>query len=160
MKKVLVDSSSAILLYKAGLFIRLTQIYRVMLAETVFYEMTRDGYPGADVFEDSAVTIFPVSVEKGGPLSKGERDTVAGYHQGLGDFVLTDDGAAARYCKGSGIPFINALLVPKVLCFGGAIDETEQQKATILLLKLGRYSRKVVEYAETCGRRELRFFIP
>jgi len=131
-----------------------------MLAEVVFAELTRDGYPGADVFKGSAITTFQVSVEKGSPLSKGERDTVAGYHQGIGDFVLTDDGAAARYCKANDIPFINALLVPKVLCLGGAIDETEQQKATILLLKLGRYSRKVIEYAEDCGWRELRFFIP
>ena len=160
MKKILVDSSSAILLYKAGMFTRLTEVYQVMLAEVVLTELICDGYQGSSAFKESDVTVFRVSTETSAPFGKGERDTIAGYLQGLGDFVLTDDGAAPRYCKDNGIPFINALLAPKVLCLGGAIDETEQQRATILLLELGRYSRKVIEYAEDCGRRELRFFIP
>ena len=160
MKKALVDSSSAILLYKAGLFQRLTEIYRVMLAEVVFAELTCDGYPGAEAFKESGVTLFRVSAQTSVTFGKGERDTIAGYLQGFGDFVLIDDGAAAKYCKEKSIPFINALLVPKVFYLAGAIGEDEQRSSTKFLMDLGRYSRKVIQYALDCGRRELELFIP
>lgn len=162
VKKPLVDSSSAILLYKAGLFERLTEIYQVMLTEVVFAELTCAGYPGAGVFKESAVTLFcPVSAAGiDQSLGKGERDTIAGYLQGFGDFVLIDDGSGARYCKEKGIPFINALLVPKVLFLAGIMEEAEQHGKRELLMNIGRYSRKVVEYAADCGRKELEPFIP
>ena len=49
-KRTIVDASSAILLAKTGLFRRLTELYRVVMAEAVYGEIARKGYPGADGF--------------------------------------------------------------------------------------------------------------
>jgi hypothetical protein len=159
VKTVLVDSSSAILLYKAELFQKLTEIYGVMLAEAVWDELACDGYPGAEEFKESDVMLFRVFTDDT-PFGKGEAATIAGYLQGFGDFVLIDDGAAAKYCKEKGIPFINALLLPKILYLSGIVDGTEYRKMAEHLTSLGRYSRKVIEYAACCGRSELEFFFP
>ena len=59
-----------------------------------------------------------------------------------------------------GVPFINALLVPKVFYLAGVMDEAERLGATKLLMDLGRYSRKAIEYAGDSGRQELEFFLP
>ena len=159
VKRALVDSSSAILLYKANLFQRLTEIYCVMLATPVYDELTCDGYPGAEIFAESNITVFRISTADTS-FHKGERDTIAGYLQGLGDFVLIDDGPGAKHCKVKEIPFINALLFPKILYFSGIIAETEHCAKTEHLIDLGRYSRKVIDYVRCCGRSDLVVFFP
>jgi len=80
-KKVFVDASSAILLYKASLF-ALKNFMSMDKGEKetiqIFCNLTRFGLPGVN---------FP------DPKTK--------------DFILVDDGQAARFCQAQQIPFIN-----------------------------------------------------
>ena len=54
MKQCMVDSSSAILLYKSNLFAHLVEAYHIAMTESVYEELTITGYPGAGEFRQSA----------------------------------------------------------------------------------------------------------
>ena len=49
--RAIVDASSAIILFKAGLFGRLAQTYRLLMTASVLSEVTRSGYPGSEFFQ-------------------------------------------------------------------------------------------------------------
>ena len=49
-KRAVVDASSAIILFKAGLFLPLIQNYHILMTEAVYSEVTCKGYPGAEDF--------------------------------------------------------------------------------------------------------------
>ena len=96
-KKVFVDASSAILLYKASLF-ALKNFMSMDKGEKetiqIFCNLTRFGLPGVN---------FP------DPKTK--------------DLILVDDGQAARFCHAQQIPFINSLLIPKIFWYSGVMDQ-------------------------------------
>jgi predicted nucleic acid-binding protein len=138
MKSVLVDASSAILLYKSGIFKRLLAIYHVLIATSVHEEITRKGYPGAEVFEacvrDNNCRVLKKEdyTKKGArlqlenlSLGRGEKDTISLYLEGAGDFIIIDDGRGAGYCKKQQIPYINALLFPRILYLCRAFTEKD-----------------------------------
>lgn len=173
MKRAIVDTSSAILLYKACLFKRLMDAYRVVLAASVFRELTVDGYPGADwfrglntevgcrVLEPEPHTVWhPADSESRMLSGAGERDTLRLYHQGAGEFVVVDDRSAAVACKRRHIPYINALLTPRVLYLAGHCSYDRLHRSTLTLMTVGRYADAILRTAENLPDASLQPFLP
>ncbi|MGD8368021.1 MAG: hypothetical protein PVG78_10285 [Desulfobacterales bacterium] len=168
-KRTIVDSSSAILLAKIGLFHRLTEIYEVVMAEAVYGEIARKGYPGACGFAAArrAGQIRVLSPEgsflptaEDALTGAGERETIRLYARGEGDFVIIDDRKGAGFCRSAGIPYINALLFPRILRLVGELSESEYRRRTGQLLQNGRYSANIVEVAAGASRERLGRFLP
>ena len=164
MKKAIVDASSFIILHKAGLLPILVEIYGVILASSVYREITANAYSGAEECErlvkEGIIEVESVASETvPGPqkLDRGEAETIQLYSTGHGDFVITDDRAAAKYCKRENITFINALLFPVVLKFSGAKNIEFCNKAFEDILEIGRYSEEVVDFAYRCDKKEISF---
>lgn len=147
--------------------------YLVVMAESVYREVTRNGYPGAGIFKSLRFNTKILAVKsvsdkdrvyetlfQNFTLGQGEKDTLVLFLKGNGRFVIIDDGKGARFCRKQQIPYINALLIPKILCFCNRLSPEEQQLKFKLLVKLGRYSNPVVHYAENCPRHELDRFMP
>ncbi len=179
-KKVFTDASSAILLYKADLFSVLADAWQVVMAPSVFREITEPGYPGSVYFKSlgkktgRSKIILQEPNPAGHPLSalknfasmgQGEKETIQIFWDSAfdfkktGSFILVDDGRAARFCHARQIPFINALLIPKVFWYSGFMDENQYLKMTALLCGLGRYSEKVMETARQFSQEDLNYFI-
>jgi len=173
MKKTLIDASSAILLFKTDLCELLFEVYHVVMTISVFNELTQEGYPGAIEFqrwlaenrflnipllEEGTQQKVPRSQVSG--LDKGELDTIRLYEKGYGDFVITDDGRAAGYCKRHEIPFINALLFSKVLHFSKRLPENLCNQKMKCLFAVGRYSPAIKDWAMNCPKESLDFFLP
>lgn len=168
MKTAVVDASSAILLFKAGLFERLVRTYDLVFPETVRAELTAEGYPGAAEFRRAfglrrvavrAAPEIPLPPEAA-VLHAGEREAVALFLSGVGDFLVLDDRRGARTCRSLGIPFINALLFPRVLWLSGRMAESGFRRASARVAAAGRYGAEVREKARTLGRDDLAPFLP
>ncbi len=173
MKLILVDSSSAILLYKTELFERLLEQYRVGFTESVFFELTLYDYPSAEVFknlgETEKLSIFTNNLDRNvtnqpfpdvSSLNIGERDTILQHIQGIGDFILIDDGKGARLCFQHQLPFISALLFPKILYLVGELSKRECDQKTEALINVGRYSQKIIDKATGLTSNELEQYLP
>lgn len=164
-KTVIMDSSSAILLCKADLHTRLVRMYDIVIPASVYLEITARPYPGAHEFQTFAAEDMVHIADKTdqgrayGPagLDPGESDVIRLFGQGLGDFIMTDDGPAARYCRKAGIPFINALLFPVVLRCTGRMSDESCRRAMDRIEKTGRYSREVLKFARRCTPTDLAF---
>ncbi len=171
--KVFTDASSAILLYKAGLFKGIYRTVSIVLARSVFSEITRPGYKGAGFFSlyqnlVSCLSPAPTPLDPAGirSLDPGERDTIRIYLQHrkqasssrLTGFILVDDGRAARLCQTHDYPFINALLVPKVLCYSGRLTPRERDEKMAFLSRQGRYSDQIIQRAHAFSAQDLRYF--
>ena len=165
--------SSAIILFKCGLFTDLLHHYKVLCVERVFEEMTRPGYPGANTFaqlqekrkfkviqppDNSPLAGTPTTIPA--RLHPGERDTLAAFLNTGADFILTDDGEAASFCRQAHIPYTCALLVPRILQHAGLISPAACSANTAGILAVGRYSPPVVAYAFKCPPHNLDFFTP
>jgi hypothetical protein len=172
-KRAIVDASSAIILFKAGLFGRLVQTYHVLMTTTVLSEVTRSGYPGAEFFREvarqPAVTIVPYGRCAAMRLSedqrlflldRGERDTIFCLKHGRADFIIIDDGRGSSFCRNNDLPFINALLFPRVLLLSGRLSAAACDDKTARIIQCGRYSPKIIAAAGSMGLRELRPFLP
>ena len=170
---MLLDSSSAILLFKADLFDALVSVYHVSMSQSVLHELTLEDQPGADVFLRYAALkkvkiistrSIPTKAAKylslPASLHRGELDTIKCFQAGGYAFIITDDGRAARYCRQNKIPFINALLFPRVLNFFNNTPVHDRNIKTAKLVSLGRYSAEVVRWAENCKKEALHFAIP
>jgi predicted nucleic acid-binding protein len=168
-KAILLDASSAILLAKAGFHEILAVTYSILMSDSVFDEITRKGLPGSSEYrqllQEERLQVLPVlnpsaidtPLQK---LDRGERDTLLLFHEGHGDFVVTDDGAAARFCLGNRVPFVNSLLLLRLLHHSTIIKNSSYETGFQSLLALGRYSEKVKKYARSCPDSELLFFLP
>lgn len=171
-KEILLDASSAILLAKAGFHDKMATSYVVCMSASVFAEITSRGLGGSAAYKtlrrEKQLVVLPVptpsswrvadaSLQR---LDRGERDTLLLYREGRGDFVVTDDGAAARFCLRIGIPFVNSLLLLRLLHYSGRIGGSSYEKGFQSLLALGRYSEKVKAYARSCPDSALLFFLP
>jgi len=162
------DASSAIILCKAGLHILLPEIYDIVLPESVYREITAKPYSGSDEYKQLVagqhvrVQGTPDQQERPGMagLDTGEYDTILLFYAGLGDFIITDDGPAARYCKKEGIPFINALLFPVVLRLAQIKDDDYCRKSMEIIIEEGRYSQQVITFAGQCRIESIAFAIP
>jgi predicted nucleic acid-binding protein len=173
MKKSILDASSAILLFKVDLLKELTDVYHVFVTRSVLQELTRRNHQGADTFQrfTSLKKIRIIDLENvllkcktSGDslcfLDKGELDTIKCFGAGDHDFIITDDGRAARYCKKNGLPFINALLFPRLLYFADLILWQKSINKTDAIIRIGRYSTEVIEWARNCQKESLSFAMP
>lgn len=164
----IIDASSAIILCKAGLHDLLAETYDIVLPESVYQEITANTYAGAEEYKQLAsrqkirVLENPEQNEKPGmaALDAGEYDAIRLFYAGLGKFVITDDGPAARYCKKENVPFINALLFPAVLRFARIKDEQFCRRTMEKIIEKGRYSSEVIEFARKCRQEHIAFALP
>jgi hypothetical protein len=163
---ILLDSSSAVLLYKAGVISALMEAFVVRIPLSVYREITVHGQTGSDDFVQYVQNgSMQVSYEYKGclinlPLAGGERDVVLLYLSGDADFIIIDDKKGASYCRRNRIPYINALLALRVLCLNGFIGESDYHKGREYLCLYARYSKRVIEYASNAGEDEISFFFP
>jgi len=173
MKRIIIDASSAILLFKAGLFADLIGAYQAVLTESVYQEISRPGYPGAKSFGRYYVNrqfeirsvnrskkTSPELITALSTLGNGEKDTIILFLYGDGDFVLIDDGRGAGFCRDHRIPYINSLLAARTLHLSRNISEAVYQKKIKMLIRAGRYSQKIINYALTCPSKDVALFIP
>lgn len=173
MKKCLIDASSAILLFKSDMFHELLETYRIIMVDSVLRELTGNGYAGARQFREWGLKkqIVVVSPTKGklptrnlgsigANLGNGERDTLLYFHTGNGGFVMVDDGKAARYCRNNSVPYISALLFPRILYLSDRVVESKYLQSTMKLIKIGRYSQDIIDFVLNSTKTELSFFLP
>ena len=173
MKSLIIDASSAILLFKGGLFTVLLHHYDVLCVERVFTELTRPGYPGSDTFarlqqEGNFKVIQPpqnalgaqLAIPASARLHSGERDTLVAFPHTGAEFILTDDGGAAAFCRRARLPYTCALLIPRILRHAGLISAAACSAYTADILAAGRYAPPVVAYASGCPTQDLAFFAP
>ena len=168
-KTVLLDTSSAILLYKANLHELIVDYYHVIIPDSVYSEITIQNRAGSVEYSFlcNRKIIWVEQVKENlinydrelNKLDKGEGDCLKLFLNGIGEFLITDDGAAAKYCQANDIHFINALLVPKILLFSG-VDEQKCRSAFSRILAEGRYSQKVQMFAKNVSTDELKVFLP
>jgi predicted nucleic acid-binding protein len=169
--EILLDASSAILLHKVSLFPQLLSNYRAAVTASVYAELTQKGKTGSCYFTSlpkSALQIIDrqqteqldddlCQVKK---LDRGEHETILAHMAGNSKFIITDDKKAALFCKEKNIPFINALLVPRILFDSGGLSVNRLFSATTNLMEIGRYSPEIIEYCQKCPTAELTFFFP
>ncbi len=173
MIAVFADASSIILLEKAGLFDLVLSNYHLMIAPRVLKEITAANTPDADRFslyvaQKSLHVVAPASLDgiktfRDRGLEKmdpGERDTICLYLENSRGFLLTDDGQAAKWCFSNDLPFINALLIPKIFWYADLINKDACEKAMAHLCTLGWYSDKIKAFAFDCTRKDLEKFGP
>jgi len=165
MRKIISDSSSLILLYKCGAAGFFLNNCICVIPEPVRSEITADRREGSDFFKQCilkgglSVKNNKTGSEPFKKLHKGESGVISLYEEGCGEYVLIDDRKGAAFCRDSGIPYINALLVIKILLLNGIINQ-EKYKAMFSWLKInGRYSKAVIEWAETAGSDKLEKFL-
>nr|WP_319396800.1 hypothetical protein [uncultured Desulfobacter sp.] len=174
MHTAYIDASSAILLYKTELFVLCSQHFSMIMETHVYKEVRVPDHPGENFFE-SMTQKHRVQVCSFNPdrlmdislpetLDLGERQTLGLYFQNKNfekrTFIIIDDAKAAKFCFRHKVPFINALLVPKILWFAGILDENDYIAKTALVIKEGRYSRTIIEKAKAFSPSDLALFIP
>ena len=163
MKNVVVDSSSIILLQKTDLLETLLSNYSIIIADSVYRELTLAEKKGtADLVRLLAGrSVKPLRNQViSSSMDLGERDTIELYREGYGDFVLIDDKKAAKYCKTLSIPFINSLLVPRIFLAVGLLSADEYLQKFEELVNVGYYSEYIVVRAKDISDKRLREFCP
>lgn len=171
MKKVLLDSSSAIILEKSDLIDLLFDVYSVILTESVYHELTQNSYPSARLFErhysEASFALCPASNASSmeltadlQTLNPGERETIMQFETGTGDFIVVDDGKAAKYCFRNNLPFINTLLFPIIMYISGRFSKWEKESSVSKILNIGYYSQKIIDQAGSLSIDELKPFLP
>ena len=165
---VLIDASSAILIYKAGLFDVLLSAYNLGMTPAVVREVSVSGRAGASAFQQALGNRRLQLLEPFGPadltpdlerMGAGERELLAACSADI-RFVIIDDRKAAMYCRQNAIPYINALLCAKVLHVAGYIDAGIYHHARELMCRIGRYAEDIVHYVQTCHAEQLMRFFP
>ena len=170
-KRAIVDASSAILLMKAGLFRLATDCYAMFLAGAVYREISRSGYPGADEFETlwknrrchivpDESTTRPFSDDGLISMGEGEKKTIQAYLEHGGDFIIIDDKKGAGFCRRNGIPYVNALLMPRIFRLSGLLSEEACTLKTEEIIGFGRYAGWVIQEAGSISDRHLIRFVP
>jgi hypothetical protein len=172
MRTVLIDASSAILLYKGGLFAAMARAFRLTAVDPVSGELTREGYPGAETFAaalaDGRLVRLPSDAQTPEKrllqpchrLHAGERATLAAMLDQRGEFVIIDDGPGAQFCRDHSLPHINALLCPRILRLAGRLPAAAAMDSMGRIRREGRYAPAILDFAENCEDDRLGFFLP
>ncbi len=172
MKSILIDTSSAILLYKAGWLDTTLAHYHLRTGSAAYRELTVPDYPGADLFkrltaqgrlEVLPATTAPPWISDPGltSLGAGERECIQHFLAGAGQFILMDDGRGAAYCRDHGIPYVNALLMPRILVRSEPeIGRLNVPRALAQIFHLGRYAPWILDFARHCSDEVLAPFRP
>jgi hypothetical protein len=165
--RALIDASSAILLFKAGLIEPCCEAFRLRMTRSVFDEVTvtaqpgavslrklGDRQPGVTILDDPAGTVSDNAADVL-RLHRGERDTLHHYLNGAARFVIIDDGKGVQICRGTVSP-TSICCVPNCM----RTDAGHQVPSFFgRIHRFGRYSTSVVTWAQECGRSDLAFFI-
>ncbi len=170
MKSILIDTSSAILLYKSGWLDVTLAHYHLRTGSAAYRELVVPGYPGADSFQQltaqGRLDVLPVSADPlADPnlagLGAGERECIQHFLAGAGRFILMDDGRGAAYCRDHGIPYVNALLMPRILVHAAPeIGRLNAPQAMAQIFRLGRYAPWIWDFARHCRDEVLAPFQP
>ncbi len=152
-KRLIADSSSLILLTKAGLLKPLLDTFQVIVPPLVYEEMTRKDQPDGRLLrtclQEGLYQIQTPSVlnHNAHGLKGGDREVFI-LHQELGGTILTDDGRLAALCRRQRLPYLNALTAAVDIWRYHHIDFSTLYQALLRLIQLGRYSDWVVAYVE------------
>ncbi len=170
--RAIIDASSAILLYKAGVIDYWCHMVQLLMTRSVFAEVTVPRHRGADglgqlarrqpgliLLDDPHHPDCSCAAADIDRLHRGERDTLFHYLNGVARFVVIDDGKAVRVCRRYGIPHVNALLVPKLLYYSKQLSMDQREHFFARLRSLGHYSERVVDWAADCDAKQLAFFL-
>jgi len=163
----LIDASSAILLYKAQLFEAVAKAFAVRMVPEVFQEVTVTGRAGSAFFRRCAEkSCLVLGAKTNGSESQfyqlhiGERRTIHAYLGGNADFIIIDDRKGALVCRAQRIPYINALLCPRIMQWSGRITPDVSDQAFGRIERAGRYGQAVVAFARMCTARQMAHFMP
>lgn len=171
MTLVFCDTSSLILLEKAGMFPDVAAHLDLCISPSVLDEITATDTSDACMFAGLAEKggirvaglpehpIDPGSSPGLDRLDTGEKDTIGLYLDQQQGFILVDDGPAAKWCLSNSLPFINALLVPKIFWYAGIMSRSACMNKMNRLCRLGWYSQKVRTIAFEYRRKDLAFFV-
>jgi predicted nucleic acid-binding protein len=167
MRSVIIDSSSFILMYKSGVINPLLKFYSAVIPETVFHELTVPGYEGSELFRnlcsEGRIVVCKPDPAKNRVLSEtlhpGERGVISLFYEGKGDYIIIDDRKGGAFCRDNNIPYINALLAVKILFLKQLVTEKEYVSAWAWLVNNGRYSGKIIKWAENADEVKLAWFI-
>lgn len=169
MKRAFIDASSAILLYKADIFEAVANAYKLFVVPAVYKEVTVSGRAGSEFFKsffkDGCVTprAGGLSVDGdllfGRSLDDGERETLHAFLTLGADFIIIDDRKGAQCCQDLNLPYVNALLCPKLLYLEGVLTAEAYRAAADILIDTGHYSKFVIDYARNCGIKVLTPFL-
>lgn len=162
LRRVAVDSSSIILLQKASLLDRFLRSYTVVIAESVFLELVLPGKKGAGELEmllagRQKSLLKPCDLRG---MGRGESASICLYLEGRADFILLDDKRAATFCRSNDIPFVNSLLLCRILFEAGEIDQKTHGQIWQRLIRDGYYSKAIVKQAMNIGESSLKVFYP
>lgn len=172
VKKVIVDSSSAILLFKANVFTYLYDCYDLFVCDSVFKELTIDGYEGHQFFKESVlkkqlnIIKFNDNMQLDyknnkdlRSLGKGERDSIIITLEKQIDFMIVDDKKACKIASKYGLNFVNALLMLKILFFKRNISQKKFKEEFDRLSTIGYYSKKIKQFVLDIKASKLTQFI-
>ena len=170
-RQVAIDSSSAIILNRAGLYELTASLFSPVFSESVYDELTVPEHQDSGFFISAVIKgltdiIGPPTaastkrnMEKLSRLGTGERDTILLFLAGKASFIIIDDKKGSIFCKENEIPYVNALLVPKLLLYSSCLSPDECSEFMEKIIAIGRYSQWVIDSAMAFGERELNFFI-
>ncbi len=165
----MIDSSSAILLYRADLLTAMARACHLVMVPAVYAEITVGGRSGAATVREACSSGLISLVETGDTVNEdaslsalgvGERKTLMAFGRENAHFIIIDDRKGARACQARDIPYINALLCPKILHCTGHIDTQTFQRAFQRIQSIGRYSSAIIDYAMNCTSEMLGQFCP
>lgn len=171
-KSAVVDSSSAIILYKCGIFEKTARLFNLLIPNSVRMEITQIKHSGADYFIDCIergnikvvnADLLPIESCRNSSelnsLGAGECETIDLYINGTGDFIIIDDRKGASICRKRNLKYINALLIPRVLFLAGVSSREECNQDFSNIINLGRYSSWVIDYASSCADEKLLWYV-
>ncbi len=171
-KTAIIDASSAIILAKVGLHTLLSEQFQVVMSKTVFDEVCGYSLPGAaqyrSLLKDGEIAVMEpgqgedeeIVLQGASSLHQGERDSLCLYFQRAGDFIIIDDGKAAKWCKANEVPFINSLLLPIVLRTSGLLSKASCLTYCKEIVATGRYASWVIDFADKCLKDETIICVP
>ncbi len=144
------DTSSLIILFRAGLIDQLARHAEFRIPEQVWQELCK----GSNLSELESykpfVTIYPVKHNESSclwNLKKTDQAVVILYQQTKPHAILSDDGRILKGCEKHGIPHLCALSLCAVLYQSKIWNLDETQKALEKVEKVGRYSAWVRQKA-------------
>ncbi len=157
--KIAVDTSSLIYLHKSNLLERSSSVYRFVTCPKVWVELLR-GITTDEIQTFAAhieiILVFLFSEKWGkSALSAADKGLIELYFQHACAAVLSEDGHILRYCQRNDISHYCALSLLPQLTQKGLLTKEEANNQFQNLLKIGRYSPRIVEYAKSLLKSEV-----
>lgn len=158
MEKLILDSSSLILLTKCDVITEVSKLFELILPAAVFHETASenllDRFPDAAVIasmvDDGILKVSP-PVEDGLPMPfavhRGEKEALLLSLHGNRSMLATDDGRAIRAARFLRIPFIISPRMVLRLAAQKLISYSKARMSLEKLAKIGRYPPEIIAEA-------------